>query len=130
MGQTYAAGNAHGLAVGDFNQDGIPDLVVADAGCGEVTILLGVRDGSFTEGGTFSTGTAQLSPYSVAVGDFKSDGKLDLVTADETLNKASVLIGNGDGTFQTHGDYTTGTDSRKVVAGNFNGDGRLDFAVS
>lgn len=130
VGQTYAACNAHGLAVGDFNQDGIPDLVVADAGCGEVTILLGVGDGSFTEGGTFSTGSGGLSPYSVAVGDFNSDGKLDLVTADETLSKASVLIGNGDGTFQTHVDYTTGTDSRKVVTGDFNGDGRLDFAVS
>ncbi len=130
VGQTYAACNAHGLAVGDFNQDGIPDLVVADAGCGEVTILLGVGDGSFTEGGTFSTGSGGLSPYSVAVGDFNSDGKLDLVTADETLSKASVLIGNGDGTFQTHVDYTTCTDSRKVVTGDFNGDGRLDFAVS
>ena len=131
VGQTYAACNAHGLAVGDFNQDGIPDLVVADAGCGEVTILLGVGDGTFTEGGTFSTGgISKFSPYSVAVGDFNSDGKLDLVTADETLNKASVLIGNGDGTFQTHVDYITGADSRKVVTGDFNGDGRLDFAVS
>ena len=105
-------------------------MVVADAGCGIVTILLGVGDGTFTEGGTFGTGSGGLSPYSVAVGDFNADGKLDLVTADETLNKASVLIGNGDGTFQTHVDYTTGSDSRKVVTGDFNGDGHLDFAVS
>ncbi len=131
VGQTYAACNAHGLAVGDFNGDGVPDIVVADAGCGEVTILLGNGDGTFTEGGTFSTGgISPFSPYSVAVGDFNSDGKIDLVTADEMLNKASVLIGNGDGTFRTHVEYATGTDSRKVVTGDFNGDGHLDFAIS
>src|SRR5450755_994265 len=98
-GQTYAACNAHGLAVGDFDGDGIVDLVVADAGCSEVTILLGKGDGTFRNGGTFATGgSSEFSPYSVAVGDFNSDGKLDLVTANETVNSASVLIGNGDGT--------------------------------
>jgi len=131
VGQTYAACNAHGSAIGDFNGDGIVDLVIADAGCGEVTILLGNGDGTFREGGSFSTGgNGQFAPYSVAVGDFNGDGKLDLVTADELLGKASVLIGNGDGTFQTHVDYATKNDSRQVVTGDFNGDGHLDFAVS
>jgi len=131
VGETYAACLAHGLSVGDVNGDGIADLVVADAGCGEVTILLGNGDGTFMEGGSFSTGGgATLAPYSVAVGDFNGDGKLDLVTADETLNKASVLIGNGDGTFQAEVDYATGSDSRKVVTGDFNRDGHLDFAIS
>ena len=130
-GQTYAACHAHGLAIGDFNGDGIVDLAVADAGCGEVTILLGNGDGTFTEGGNFSTGGDGIdAPYSVAVGDFNGDGKPDLVTADEILNQSSVLIGNGDGTFQPYVAYTTGDDSRKVVIGDFNRDGHLDFAVS
>ena len=77
--QTYPACSAHGLASGDFNGDGILDLAVADAGCGQVSILLGNGDGTFTEGGSFSTGGgATFAPYSVAVGDFNSDGKLDL----------------------------------------------------
>jgi hypothetical protein len=131
VGQTYSACHPHGLAAGDFNGDGIVDLVVSDGGCGEVTILLGSGDGTFVVGGSFSTGGSNgVAPYSVAVGDFNSDGKLDLVTADGLVNKASVLIGNGDGTFQTHVDYATGTDSRKVVTGDFNRDGRLDLAVS
>jgi len=129
--QTYPACSAHGLASGDFNGDGILDLAVADAGCGQVSILLGNGDGTFTEGGSFSTGGgATFAPYSVAVGDFNSDGKLDLATANETINKASVLLGNGDGTFQSHVDYDTGADSRQVATGDFNGDGRLDLAVS
>jgi FG-GAP-like repeat/FG-GAP repeat len=131
LSQTYPACSAHGLASGDFNGDGILDLAVADAGCGQVSILLGNGDGTFTEGGSFSTGAgATFAPYSVAVGDFNSDGKLDLVTANELVNKASVLLGNGDGTFQSHVDYDTGVDSRQVATGDFNGDGRLDLAVS
>ena len=129
--QTYPACRAHGLASGDFNGDGILDLAVADAGCGRVTILLGKGDGTFAENGSFSTGGgATFAPYSVAVGDFNSDGRLDLATADEGLNKASVLLGNGDGTFQPHVDYNTGSDSRQVATGDFNGDGRLDLVVS
>ena len=94
------------------------DLAVADAGCGQVSILLGNGDGTFTEGGSFSTGGgATFAPYSVAVGDFNSDGKLDLATANELINKASVLLGNGDGTFQSHVDYDTGVDSRQVATG-------------
>jgi Bacterial Ig-like domain (group 3)/FG-GAP-like repeat len=127
----YPACHAHGLATGDFNGDGFADLVVADAGCGEVTVLLGNGDGSFTEAGSFSTGGgARFAPYSVAVGDFNGDGKLDIATADELLNKTSVLLGNGDGTFQPHVDYDTGTDSRQVAIGDFNEDGRLDLAIS
>jgi len=128
--QTYPACFAHGLASGDLNGDGILDLAVADAGCGQVSILLGNGDGTFSDGGSFGTGIAGLAPYSVAVGDFNSDGKLDLATANEFGNTASVLLGNGDGTFQSHVDCGTGGDSRQVATGDFNGDGRLDLAVS
>jgi hypothetical protein len=130
-GQTYPACHAHGLATGDFNGDGIVDLVVSDAGCGQVTILLGNGDGTFRVGGNFATGGSGIfAPYSVAVGDFNGDGKLDLATANELENTLSVLLGNGDGTFQTHVDYATVGDCRQVATGDFNGDGKLDLVVS
>ena len=131
IGPTYPACHAGGLATGDFNGDGIGDLAVADDGCGQVTILLGNGDGTFREGGNFETGGSGIfAPYSVAVGDFNGDGKLDLAAANELMNSVSVLLGNGDGTFQSHVDYATVPDCRQVATGDFNGDGRLDLVVS
>ena len=71
-----------------------------------------------------------LFPYSVAVGDFNGDGKLDLVTVNYGANDASVLLGNGDGTFQTAVNYGVGSMPDWVAVGDFNGDGKLDLAVA
>ena len=49
------------------------------------------------------------SPYSVATGDFNGDGKPDLVTANAGSNSVSVLLGNGDGTFQNAVNYAVGS---------------------
>jgi hypothetical protein len=67
-------------------------------------------------------------PSSVAVGDFNADGKLDLVVANENSFNVSVLLGNGDGTFQAGVNYLAEA-PESVVVGDFNGDGKLDFAV-
>jgi hypothetical protein len=128
---TYSACHAHGVAVGDFNGDGIMDIAVSNAGCATVTILLGNGDGTFTQSGVFNTANgAGDPPYSVAVGDFNGDGKLDLVAAGDQSDEISVLIGNGDGTFQPHVDYPLTSAAWKVVTGDFNRDGHLDVAVA
>ena len=61
-------------------------------------------------------------------GDFNGDGRLDLATANSLDGTVSVLLGNGDGTFQPQVTYAEGSDA--IVAGDFNGDGRLDLAVA
>jgi type II secretory pathway component GspD/PulD (secretin) len=70
------------------------------------------------------------SPDTVAVGDFNGDGKLDLAVANEGDNTVSILLGNGDGTFQTPITVPTGLAPDAIVTGDFNGDGKLDMAVA
>ena len=68
------------------------------------------------------------SPVSVAVGDFNGDGKPDLAVANAfDPGSVSVLLGNGDGTFQAPVSFATGSDPAAVVLGDFNGDGKADL---
>jgi hypothetical protein len=128
--------NPFGVAVGDFNRDGIPDLVVANAyqvgGTGTVSILLGNGDGTFRAGGEFNAGGNETT--TVAVGDFNGDGKPDLVVANYAGGggpaNVGVMLGNGDGTFMPAVIYAAGTEPDFVAVGDFNGDGNLDFAAA
>src|SRR4029077_7403127 len=71
-----------------------------------------------------------LNPPGVSIGDFNGDGHLDLVVANQGSNTVSILLGNGDGTFQQKTDYHSDTGPSAVVTGDFNGDGRADFATA
>jgi len=124
----YDVGTApRSVAVADFNGDGYPDLAVANEnvnteddvpnGPGSVSVLLGNGDGTFKAAVSYGVGT---QPISVAVGDFKGDGKLDLAVANYYSGTVSVLLGNGDGTFQAAATYDVGGNAFSVAVGNFN----------
>ena len=70
------------------------------------------------------------TPYSVAVGDFNGDGKPDLAVTNYSSFSVSVLLGNGEGTFQPAVNYATGNYPFSVAVGDFNGDGKLDLVVA
>ena len=63
-------------------------------------------------------------------GDFNGDGRTDLAVANSDANDVSVLLGNGDGTFQNQKTYPVGIEPDAIVAGDFTGDGRTDLAVA
>jgi hypothetical protein len=68
-------------------------------------------------------------PVSLATGDFNGDGKIDLAAAANNSGVVSIILGNGDGTFQAAIPYPVGTKPRFLLAGEFNGDGRADLIV-
>jgi len=123
-----------GIAVADLNGDGKRDLAVANSVDGTVSVLLGNGDGTFQAHQDYPAGTGADA---VAVNDFNGDGKLDLAVVNANCpftpcgpGSVSILLGNGNGTFQTHADYDVGTTPRGIVVADFNGDGPLDVAVA
>ena len=70
-------------------------------------------------------------PWSIVTGDFNSDGRTDLATADSNSNNVSILIGNGTGNFTPGASVTTtGMAPRAITTGDFNGDGNTDLATA
>src|SRR5579863_2720775 len=65
-----------------------------------------------------------------AVADFNGDGKLDLVGGSYLSTAVSILLGNGDGTFQPPVDYALSNGPTQIAVADFNGDGKLDLAVA
>lgn len=123
----------YGLAIADFNGDGIPDLAVPDSSIDNrgsinpaVGILLGKGDGTFNPEVTYDPHTYATS---ITVGDFNGDG-----VPDVAANGGGVLLGNGDGTSTWRGAFTVppstsqSGNAQMLLTGDFNGDGILDIA--
>src|SRR5262249_13822246 len=125
-----------GIAAGDFNGDGIPDLVVSDGGTTPSTgqslsVLLGNGDGTLQPPRMFRIGPdpCTCSARGVAVADFNGDGRLDIAVADGG-STVDILFGNGDGTFRTPVRYPVGAAApASIVVADFNRDGKPDIAV-
>jgi hypothetical protein len=125
-----ASTNAKGIpssVVGDFNNDGIPDIATTNVFDTTVSVMLGKPNGTYRAAQTFGTGSA---PYGIAVGDFDGDGNLDLVTSNLADNTVSVLLGKGNGNFAVEKLFVVGHDPYSVNVADLDGDGILDLVVT
>jgi streptogramin lyase len=136
--QTFGAGKVpHGVAVGDFNGDGKPDLAVPNEESNNVSVLLnttaaGATTASFAPQQTFDAGNV---PRAVAVGDFNGDGKPDLAVANAFADTVSVLLdttpaGATTPSFAPQQTFPVGSSPHSIAVGDFNGDGKPDLAVA
>jgi type II secretory pathway component GspD/PulD (secretin) len=108
---------------------GAVDLAVANQGDNTISIFQGNGNGTFRTP-TLITLPAGFEPTSLAAAELTGDGHQDLVVADQGNNTFSVLLGNGDGTFQTRKDYPTGAAPVYVALGDFNNEGALDIVTA
>jgi Ca2+-binding RTX toxin-like protein len=109
----------------DFDGDGRLDIVFADRGSVDLSIYLGHGNGTFSSRIVFDAelgaGDKQL-----LTGDFNNDGKADIVANAADSTSVSLLLGNGDGSFQS----ALPLSNRPLYAGDFDGDGWLDLATT
>jgi len=141
---TFNVGNNPvALVASDFNGDGLPDIAVANQNDNTISIMLNQGGGNFAAAtnSPITVAKAETGPLSIAAGLLGNtatnsagvaSASEDLVIANSTSNNVTVLLGNGDGTFQeaAGSPYTVGNTPSSVLLADLNGDGNLDFAVA
>lgn len=119
-------------ASADLNGDGRADVVTANFGSSNISVLLANASGGFGAPNTIGLADG-LDPRSVAFGDFNLDGKLDIVTANSNSRNIALLLGNGFGGFGIAHTFTLGgpkiIDSESLAVADFNRDGKLDVVA-
>ncbi|GEM_PF-6546058 len=135
---TFRTGDVpYDLKVGDFNEDGIADLVTADLNGNSLSLFLGLGTGGFQPVGAILT---DAGPASIAVADMNRDGHPDLVVAHSYGQTLRLFAGDGRGRFSALGpvsipptadpDIGSGAPRLNLLAvGDFTGDGQLDAMV-
>ena len=134
-----AAGQYQNMAVADFNDDGIPDVVVQGTTTGTIAVLFGASHGTISTKPTITSVCSNTFTYGLAAGDVNGDGKADVVSvygggSGTCDHMAAVSLGAGTGKFKKAVLYPTGAASTaqemQVYLVDVTGDGKLDIVIS
>ena len=125
----FSAGSgSNAVAVGDFDGDGIADLVWSEYSSGKLVVGLGAGDGTARVRSAIAS-TEGYGLTSVVVGDFNGDGNADVAATDQLRKAVLIVLGNGDGTFRPATSVSVGNTPRSIAAGDLNGDGKTDLVA-
>jgi hypothetical protein len=136
-GSPFACGdNPFGIAIGDVNADGKPDLAIINSpgsmaegkGKNGLTVLLGDGSGKFTmmKGAPFEAGKI---PNRIAIGDVNGDSVNDIVSSDNENNSIYLFLMNKNGAVPSSQAITVGNHPKGVAIADLNGDGKGDIVV-
>jgi hypothetical protein len=119
------------FAIADFNNDNQMDICIANSGINSIGVFIGHGNISFANHMIYSTGLYS-SPYSLAVGHFNNDTRLDIVVTNYGSDNVGIFIGCGNGSFSNQTTYSTGSSSfpYSVAVIDFNNDTILDIVVA
>lgn len=119
------------MVVADFNADGKQDLAVVNQTTNNLTILLGNGDGTFAEAAGSPITVGKL-PVAIASGDLTGSAKADLAVVNQTDATVTILLNNGDGTFNAgpNSPLATASTPTGIAIADFNQDGHADIAVT
>ena len=117
------------VSIDDFNNDDYMDIAIANSGTHNIGIFLGYGNISFSTQTTYSTGQ-HSSPYSLAIADFNRDTHLDIVVANYDSSNVGILLGYGNGSFQSQTMYHTGFYPYSVAVGDFDDDDTFDIIIA
>ena len=125
------------FVIGDFNNDGIPDVAAIDAVYlapnNTITIFLGKGDGTFTVATT--SPAIGYNPTAIATADINGDGNADLILDQQESQysangQIAILFGKGDGTFTPSSSPTSlSSVASSVIPADINGDGKIDLVL-
>jgi adhesin/invasin len=120
-------GTVRKATVGDFDEDGIPDIAVVHQN--GVEILRGLGSGRFESSASIATTVSGL-PTTLVATDLNHDGHLDLVMPGQSGGAVTVLLGDGRGDFTGPADYGTALPSENLAVADLNGDTYPDVAMA
>lgn len=110
----------------DFDQNGAPDLAVANFSTDDVSVFLGEMNGTFSESRNTGVGNG---PIALAIGEFDQDPNIDLAVANRDSNTVSILLGDGSGMFRSSEGLPVGNLPIALASDDFNADTYADLVI-